>query len=192
MLSAAKVAILKWGKCVMKVSLQNLVRGSVVLTMGLVLFLMPTPGAAQVKPHPGPFEKGRVRVGFYGGASSSADRTYFILGGGFGYYLADGLEVGSDFEGWFFEDPTIWKLTPQVRYVMWQMEPVRPYGGAFWRQTFVGEPFEDYSSYGGRAGLAYRNGGNYLSAGFVYERFSDCVSGDCDDLYPEFGFWLSF
>ena len=162
------------------------------MLLGLALLLSSLPAVAQPEPQPGPFAQGRVRIGLYGGASSSGGRNYFIIGGGFGYYLADGLEVGSDFEGWFFEDPTIWKLTPQVRYVMWRMQPVRPYFGAFWRQTFVGEPFEDYSSYGGRAGLAYRNGGNYLSAGLVYERFNDCVSGDCDDLYPEFGFWLSF
>ncbi len=150
--------------------------------------------AADAKPavQPGPFAKGKVRVGFYGGAGSTYNQTYVILGGGVGYFLVNGLEVGADIESWLFKDPTIWKLTPQIRYVVWQMEPIRPYIGAFWRQTYVGDPFEDYSSYGARGGVAYRNGGNYLAAGVVYEKYNDCVSGDCDVIYPEIAFWLSF
>lgn len=163
-----------------------------LLVMAGTLFLPAAQVFAKAPAHPGPFAQGKGRVGFYGGAGSNFGRTYLIIGGGGGYFLADGLEIGADIEGWLFEEPTQWKLSPQIRYVVWQAEPVRPYVGAFWRQTFMGEPYDDFSSYGGRGGIAYRSGRNYLAIGIVYEKFNDCVSGDCDSWYPEFGFWLSF
>jgi len=148
----------------------------------------PKPG-----PDPGPFRKGRIRVGFYGGAGNTYSRTYFILGAGAGYYVLNGLEVGVDVEGWLLKSPNIWKVTPQVRYVLWQISPIRPYVGAFWRQTYVDDSFSDYDSYGARGGIAYRKGGNYLALGVVYEKFND-FNGIGDDyvIYPEIAFWISF
>ncbi len=153
----------------------------------------PPPPPPKPGPDPGPFKKGKVRVGFYGGAGSTFDQTYLIIGGGAGYYLLDGLEAGVDLEGWVLKSPTFWKVTPQVRYVLWQMEPIRPYVGAFWRKTFVSGEGADYNSAGGRAGVAYRQGGSYLAVGVVYEKFND-YKGPGDDyvVYPEFAFWLSF
>ena len=152
----------------------------------------PKPG-----PDPGPFKKGKIRVGLYGGAGSTLSQTYFIIGAGVGYYVLNGLEAGVDVEGWVLQDPTFWKVTPQVRYVLWQISPIRPYVGAFWRKTFVGGDnylnIADYDSYGGRLGIAYRKGGNYLAVGAVYEKFKDSpFSGDNDVWYPEIAFWLSF
>jgi len=153
----------------------------------------PPPPPPKPGPDPGPFKKGKVRVGFYGGAGSTWGHTYLIIGGGVGYYLLNGLEAGVDLEGWVLESPTFWKVTPQIRYVLWQMNPIRPYVGAFWRKTFVSGGFADYNSAGGRAGVAYRKGGNYLAVGVVYEKFND-YTGPGDDyvIYPEFAFWLSF
>ncbi len=150
------------------------------------------PNQAKPTPKPGPFAKGKVRVGFYAGAGSTYNQTYVILGAGLGYYVLNGLEIGVDVEGWLFKDPTIWKVTPQIRYVFWQMNPIRPYAGAFWRQNYIADPSKDYSSYGGRAGVAYQSGRNYVAVGFVYEKFNDCFSGDCDTTYPEIAFWMSF
>ena len=151
----------------------------------------PKPG-----PDPGPFKKGKVRVGFYGGAGSTLNQTYVILGAGIGYYLMNGLEAGVDLEGWVLQDPTFWKVTPQVRYVLWQISPIRPYVGAFWRKTFVtgdnSQLIPDYDSYGGRLGIAYRKGGNYLAVGAVYEKFNDSPFTDDSIWYPEIAFWVSF
>ena len=153
----------------------------------------PPPPPPKPQHDPGPFKQGKVRVGFYAGAGNTWNQTYVILGGGLGYYLMNGFEVGADVEGWLFQSPTIWKVTPQVRYVLWQMNPIRPYVGAFWRQTYVSGDFEDYSSWGGRVGIAYRNGGNYLAVGVVYEKFNDFTGpGDDYNVYPEIAFWLSF
>jgi len=125
----------------------------------------PKPG-----PDPGPFKKGKVRVGFYGGAGSTYNQTYVILGAGIGYYLLNGLEAGVDVEGWVLQDPTFWKVTPQVRYVLWQISPIRPY-----------------------LGIAYRKGGSYVAVGAVYEKFQDSpFTGENDTWYPEIAFWISF
>ncbi len=153
----------------------------------------PPPPQAKPKQDAGPFAKGKVRVGFFGGAGNTWGQTYLILGGGIGYFLMNGFEVGFDAEGWLLQSPTFWKLTPQVRYVVWQMNPVRPYVGAFWRKTLVSSGIEDYTSWGGRAGIAYRKGGSYLAVGAVYEKFNDYTGfGDDYVIYPEIAFWISF
>jgi hypothetical protein len=140
----------------------------------------------------GPFAKGRKRVGFYAGAGGFYNQTYVILGAGIGYYVADGLELGFDAEGWLFQDPTMWKLTPHLRYVVWQAGNLKPYLGAFYRWNLIDDPFKDYNSYGGRAGLAYQKGGNYAAFGVVYEIYEDDIFGDSSSLYPEIAFWISF
>ena len=151
------------------------------------------PPPPKTGPDPGPFAKGKVRVGFYGGAGSFNNNTYAILGAGAGYYLLDGLETGLDIEGWLLQSPSIWKVTPHLRYVLWQIDPIRPYVGVFWRQTYMGGDWPDYDSWGGRGGIAYRKGGSYVALGVVYEKFNDYVGpGDDYIIYPEIAFWISF
>src|SRR5262245_44973147 len=48
----------------------------------------------------GPFSKGSVRLTLLVGTGSSVNDTYLILGGGLGYFLVNGLEVGFDYEAW--------------------------------------------------------------------------------------------
>jgi hypothetical protein len=141
----------------------------------------------------GPFSQGKVRVGFYVGMGSTYNQSYLILGAGLGYYLLNGLEAGVDVEGWLIEDPTFWKVTPQVRYVFWKMKAIKPYVGAFWRKTFVsGDFWPDYESYGGRAGIAVNKGRSYLAVGAVYEKFTDTIfEGENETWYPEIAFWIS-
>jgi len=146
----------------------------------------------KAKPDPGPFAQGRKRVAFFGGLGSTLGQQYMILGAGLGYFVADGLEVGLDVEGWLLQDPGIYKLTPQVRYTFYQAGNMKPYLGAFYRKTWIDAPFEDFNSWGGRAGVAYRSGRNYVAVGVVYERFIDTVGGDSDNIYPEISFWISF
>ena len=138
----------------------------------------------------GAFAQGRKRIGFYGGAGSSYSHTYLILGVSAGYYLRDGLEVGLEFEGWLLQTPQFYKLAPQARYVFWQLRPVLPYVGAFYRKTWVTDDFPDADSWGGRAGIAYTSGKGYAAVGVVYESFIDNVFED--HWYPEIAFWLTF
>lgn len=162
----------------------------------LVLFVTATAAAAaHAQPEAGPFAKGRKRVGLYAGAGSGFGNNYFIVGGGLGYFVAPGLEAGVDYEAWIGDDPSTQKVTPQLRYVFWKADPVKPYLGAFWRHTWLGGGWPDYDSWGGRLGIAYRSGGNYLAVGVVHERYLDNDSIDFDgdsDTYPEVAFWFSF
>lgn len=138
----------------------------------------------------GAFAQGRKRIGFYGGAGSTYSHTYLILGAGVGYYLLDGFEVGLEFEGWFLQTPQFYKLAPQVRYVFWQLRPVLPYVGAFYRKTWVTDDYPDTDSWGGRAGIAYSSGKGYAAVGVVYETFTDDIFED--HWYPEIAFWITF
>jgi hypothetical protein len=148
----------------------------------------PRPG-----PDPGPFAAGRKRVGLYAGAGSTFNQTYFLVGVGGGYYVADGLELGMDVEGWLGKDPNIWKVTPHARYVLWRAAAVKPYVGVFYRLNYYSGLYEDFNSYGGRAGLAYRSGRNYLALGVVHEIYEqDDFYGDSSATYPEFAVWISF
>ena len=158
----------------------------------LACVLGTTVAAAQ---DPGVFAQGRKRVGIYGGLGSSFGNDYGIVGGGLGYYLTDGLEAGLDFETWFGNSPSVNKLTPQLRYVFWKGEKIKPYLGAFWRHTWLGGGWPDYDSWGGRAGIAYRSGRNYLAVGVVHERYignDELTFTDDSDTYPEVSFWIAF
>lgn len=140
----------------------------------------------------GAFSKGNKRVGIVGGLGHTLNQDYLILGGDFGYFVADGLEASLGAEGWLLQSPTIWKITPQIKYTAYQTKSMHPYVGAFYRHTFVGDPFEDFDSWGGKAGVAYRRGGNMISIGVVHEMYMDCEGDDCSSTYPEMAFWVSF
>ena len=177
-----------------------------ICTAALLLFAMlvtavvcvPLDEAYATQQEPGIFAKGRVRGAVYGGAGSAwGSQSYLILGVGAGYYLVNGLEAGMDVEGWFLNTPQFYKLTPQVRYIFWQVPRFKPYAGAFWRRTLVTDDNPDYSSWGGRLGIAFQrsNGRSFIAVGAVYERFiqnDDITFLETDIWYPEVAFWISF
>lgn len=139
------------------------------------------------------FSKGSTSVGVVLGSGSSFNDDYIILGVGVGYYVLPGLEIGIDLQHWFSGDPSISKVSPQVRYVFTQAKTVKPYVGAFYRRTFI-EDLEDADSYGYRAG-AYFSSNNrvYIGGGIVYEEYTDCSRFiDCSTTYPEILFTVSF
>ena len=135
-----------------------------------------------------PFQKGRQSVALIVGSGSSFDEDYIVLGAGYGYYVLDGLELGIDAHFWLDGDPSITKISPQVRYVFRQPKNIKPYIGAFFRRTYI-EGLEDLDSVGYRAGLNFLNRDNfYLGVGVVYEDYQDCnetVYRDCSNSYPE-------
>ena len=143
----------------------------------------------------GMFSKGKRRVTGVVGYARSFDSDYLLVGIGAGYYLSNGLDVGLDFEGWFLGDPTIYKVSPRVDYVLWRMQRIKPYAGAFYRWNFIGGGIEDHNSLGGRAGAFYKGGGGMMAgAGVVYERYLglDDRVGSSDVFYPEFFIAKSF
>ncbi|MBU1995040.1 hypothetical protein KKC15_10065, partial [bacterium] len=59
--------------------------------------------------------------------------------------------------------------------------------GAFLRETFASEGYEDYESYGVKAGLAVALSKNaYLGAALVQEYYGNCTwQKECSQSYPE-------
>ena len=145
------------------------------------------------------FSKNSTSVGVVVGSGSAFNDNYVILGVGVGYYVARGLELGIDVQHWFSGDPSITKLSPQIRYVFTQPKVIKPYVGAFYRRTYFGDfngrNIDDQDSFGYRAG-AYFSGKNgvYIGGGIVYEEYKNCgpFDGDCSTTYPEILFTVSF
>jgi hypothetical protein len=141
------------------------------------------------------FQKGRVRATITGGWGQAFNNDYFVLGGGLGYFVLRGLEVGLDGEAWMGEDPDFQKLTPQLRYVFPALGSLYPYVGGFYRRTFY-ENLDDLDSGGARAGAYAAVGRNmFIGGGVVVERYMDCeqnVYDQCTVTYPEFSFGFVF
>ena len=143
----------------------------------------------------GVFSQGRTHLAVVGGSGYAFDNTYFVLGVGASYYLVDGLSVGLNAESWSGSDPGIYKLTPSLQYVFYQVPRVSPYLGAFYSRTYI-DNLPDLDSVGGRAGVYLAAGHNaYVGVGVVYESYRDCDTSryiDCTDTYPEISFTFAF
>lgn len=144
------------------------------------------------------FSKNSTSVGVVLGSGSAFNDNYVILGLGVGYYVVRGLELGIDLQHWVSGDPSITKVSPQVRYVFTQPKVVKPYIGAFYRRTYYGSyngiDLDDQDSYGYRAGAYFSTDNRvYIGGGVVYEEYKDCISStDCSSTYPEILFTVSF
>lgn len=141
------------------------------------------------------FTAGKSRGTIYLGGASGFGEDYTVLGLGYGYYLFDGLQLGLDAESWLGADPTVYKVTPQIQYVIPVPARIAPYVGVFYRRTMV-EELDDLDSYGARAGLYFATGGNvYAGVGYVAEKYADCEESryvDCSNDYPEFSLTVAF
>ena len=164
----------------------------------LLVCLLLAPGLAVAAPDPGPFARGKTRVSLGGGTSGQFGQRYITIGLGLGYYAAHGLEVGLDGQAFFGAEPSIFTLSPQLRYVFWQVDPIKPYIGGFFRHQFFGDvdgqAIKDVDSLGGRAGLFFVSGRTYVGLGAAYEKILNCdqqVFEECDEIYPEIALALS-
>ncbi len=135
-----------------------------------------------------PFAQGNLRLSVSGGGAHAYDNDYIVVGAGIGFYFLDGLEAGLDLEAWFDGGRDIYSVSPQVRYVFYQVPKIKPYAGAFYRHTFV-EDLDDIDEIGLRAGVNFMMGSSsFLGVGAVYDSIVDCdedVHSSCSDFYPE-------
>ncbi len=144
------------------------------------------------------FSKNSTSVGVIVGSGSAFNDNYIILGVGVGYYVVKGLEIGLDVQHWFSGDPSITKVSPQIRYVFTQPKVIKPYVGAFYRRTYFGDfngtSIPDQDSFGYRAGAFFStNNRVYIGGGIVYEEYKDCGRLlECSTTYPEILFMVSF
>ena len=163
---------------------------SVLLTS--ILISQPAYPAVQAG---GLFSQGSIRAWIIGGVGRAFDQSYFIVGGGAGYYLIQGLEAGVDLKAWLGNDPGIYEISPQVRYVITAPRVLKPYLGVFYSRTIY-EDLDDLNSLGLRLGVYNKIGSrSYLGFGFVSERLLDCDDDkydSCTDTYPEITLSLTF
>ncbi len=144
------------------------------------------------------FSKNATTVGFILGSGSAFNNNYTVLGAGLGYYVARGLELGLDVQHWFSGEPSITKVSPQIRYIFTQAKVIKPYVGVFYRRTYFGDfkgiSIDDQDSSGYRAGAYFTSNNRvYIGGGIVYEQYRDCAAfDDCSTTYPEVLFTVSF
>ncbi len=101
-----------------------------------------------------PVFKGSVRLTLVLGTASTTNDNYFIIGGGVGYYILNGLEVGLDYEAWLFAKPVMQRLSPEARYVFHMVPVVKPFAGVFYRRNFITD-YDDYNQIGARLGAYF-------------------------------------
>jgi len=165
------------------------VRKWVLLALAFLGIFTPAAKAA------GPFEQGSVQATLAVGVGHAFSEDYLILGVGGGYYVLDGLLLGARVDGWFGNSPSIYQVTPEVRYVITAVPQVKPYVGVYYSRTFY-EGLPDLNALGARAGAYIPLGDHFfLGAGIAYERLQDCdksVYRDCSRTYPELTFMFAF
>jgi hypothetical protein len=142
-----------------------------------------------------PFAAGSARLSIAFGGATAFDRSYTIFGVGFGYYIADGVESGFDYESWSGNSPRIQQFSPQVRAVFLRDGSVSPYAGVFYRRTII-EGYRDLETAGVRVGGYFHTGRNfYFGAGAAVEDHLNCdrtVYTSCAEIYPELLFAVIF
>jgi len=125
----------------------------------------------------------------------SQDNDYTVVGAHVNYYMVDNLSVGAGVTAWLGDKPSITSFTLPVTYYMPLESSIRPYAGLFASYTLVsGGNYDNYSSFGGRAGLVLDVSPNsYTYAGWVQVKHNgDNNLIDSSEGYPEFGFGISF
>ena len=139
------------------------------------------------------FSEGSVSFDVVAAAGSAFNQNYTVLGVGVGYYVVRGLEVGIDVQHWFSNEPSITKISPQVKFVFNELGAIKPYMGIFYRETFIDNQSEE-GSFGFRGGAYFSgSGGMHIGAGIVYEEYLDCEKViECSSSYPEVRFSVNY
>ena len=134
------------------------------------------------------FDKGKTTFGATAGASGE----YFLLGVNANYFALDNLNIGLMYRTWLGSTPTQNEFTLSANYFVRFHTKFRPYVGAFAKKRFV-SGYDDISSLGARAGLAFVTGNTFTSVGYAYEKYGECSQlQDCSSSYPEVVFGISF
>jgi outer membrane protein W len=141
------------------------------------------------------FAQGSSQFSLLAGSGTAYNNDYLILGVGVNYYLIDGLGVGLSYENWSGNSPSINQTSPSIQYVFSQGYSIRPYIGAFYRNTAIANQ-SSINSEGARAGVYFTAGSNsVIGIGLVYESYLNCqptVFGGCSETYPEIALLFGF
>ncbi len=165
------------------------------LAAALLISLSPATASAQAY-GASAFDQGSISASLGLGYSSYATGgSYFIFGGGLGYFVLDGVEVSIDVEHWFGSDilVDITKVSPGVRYIVYQIPTFHPYAGVFYRHWFVhSDLLDDSDTLGARVGVIYAPGRLYVGIGGMYEYVLDDCEVECGAWSPEISVGVVF
>src|SRR5690606_33082268 len=76
------------------------------------------PGGAVVveePPRQTPFDQGKLNLGFGFGAQTTLGARYYVVSGGAGYFVLDGVELGFGLAHQWGDGPSITRTTPSLR-----------------------------------------------------------------------------
>ncbi len=141
------------------------------------------------------FEQGASSISLSLGAGQQLDRDYTVIAGRYGYYFVREFEGSVAFEAWRGNDPQIYKIIPELRYVYSRAFPIKPYLAIFVSRTLY-QGLSDRNTYGGKLGAYFTiNPNAHLGIGGVYERIENCnadVYRDCRQVYSEVSLHFTF
>lgn len=166
-----------------------------ILATLAILVVFPPVAPASAADVAGVFGQGRTRFIVTGGTGYAFNETYFVFGVGGSYFVLDGLNAGLNLEWWSGADPGIFKVSPSVEYVFYQIPSLKPYVGAFYRRSYI-DGYKDLDSAGGRGGVYISAGRNtYIGVGLAYESYFSCNEStydSCNSTYPEISITIAF
>ncbi len=142
--------------------------------------------------HADVYQKGTASMALTVGGGTAYNNSYTIVGVGANYFVLEGLSIGLGYRGWFGPTPTLNEIDVPVTYYVPLRSNLRPYGGAFYRYTFVGGDYSNFNTYGVRAGLSFVKGNGYIAAGWVQEWYGEEGSNVGTNGYPEITAGISF
>jgi len=140
----------------------------------------------------GVFDKGTMGAAVTVGSGTAYNSNYTILGISANYFMINGLSLGLGYRGWFGGTPTLNEIDVPVTYFVPLQSNVRPYGGVFYRYTFVSDNYSDYNTYGARAGISFVQGRGYFAAGWAQEWYENAEGNKGTNGYPEIMAGISF
>ena len=141
----------------------------------------------------GVFSMGSKNIGITAGTDNSFGNTYTVLGANVSYFIIDNLSIGASYQAFLGDEPNINQVTVPVTYhIPMEGTSYRPYLGAFYNQTFIDDPYNDYNILGGRVGVSLQTSLNsFMSLGWVQE-FSSSAKNRENQSYPEISAGFSF
>jgi len=169
---------------------RNEIAGSSFLAAAILAVLLAAPSTPALA-----FEQGASSVSIALGAGRQLDRDYTVITGRYGYYFVREFEGSVALEAWRGNDPAIYKIVPELRYVYSRAFPIKPYIAGFVGRTFY-QGLSDRNSYGAKLGAYFTlNPNAHLGIGVVYERIESCnadIYRDCRQVYSEIGLHFTF
>ena len=141
----------------------------------------------------GLFSSGNKNFGVIVGTDNSFGNSYTVVGANVNYFVIDNLSIGASYNAFLGDSPSINEVTVPVTYhVPIEGTSYRPYVGAFYNQTFIEDPYDDYNILGGRIGISLQTSMNsFMSLGWVQE-FSTSDKNQKKKGYPEIYAGFSF